>query len=565
MKLIRRLWAQVTSRLLYKMIILYSMLIVIPLAVIISLFYFRSTEIIETKMREATSQTLVETADKIDGMLKLFAQKADTIVLDLDIYRLLKNEAETETVALTAEEKQQTIERIETLLNREAAANDMIDAIYIFAANGEVYASADAMEVVSYPALTFIANETPGQMGWAFFTDHQRLISAMDINNRTTGRKIGMISLAIKPQSVIQMYDSYSDNSFYIANSGNLIMSAHDSRLIGSRLKLASDDKNTIVNKRTSSYSGLVYYSMIPQKLMKKEIEDLAYFAAGITIAAWVVVLLLTVLILRHITNPLVKLAKLMRLAERENFKLMDTVRTRDEIAQVCNSFNRLITEIQHLIQKVYKTELLKKEADLKAIKMHLNPHFLYNTMESVSILAGEAGSKEVPEMIRTLSRILRFSISPIEDFIALRTEMKLAVSYLQLHKYRYKDRLSWQTEMDEALSGLKVPKLILQPIVENAIIHGIDRIDRPGMIRIRAYEQDFDLWLEVEDDGPGMYAAPAPDRLGTGLANVESRIKIYYGQEYGLSIIKKQDGETGMIVRIRLPISLENKERDIE
>jgi len=563
MKLFRRLWTQVTSRLLYKMVIIYSLLIVVPLVVIISLFYFRSTEIIETKMREATSQTLVETADKIDGILKLLAQKADTIVLNLEIDRVLKSEEDPEAIVWTEEEKQMTIARVEALLNQEVAANDMIDAIYIFAGNGKVYASAGAVEVESYPALTYIANEVPGQTGWAFFTDHQRLISAMDIKNRTTGRKIGMISLAIKTQSVTQMYDTYSSNSFYITNSGNLVMSAHDSRLIGSRLKLTSDNKNMIVNKRTSSYSGLVYYSMITQKIMKKEIVDLAYFAAGITLAAWLIVLLLTVLILRHITNPLVKLAKLMRKAERENFKLMEPVRTRDEIAQLCNSFNRLITEMQHLIQKVYKTELLKKEADLKAIKMHLNPHFLYNTMESVSILAGEAGSKEVPEMIRTLSRILRFSISPAEEFIALRTEMKLVESYLQLHKYRYKDRLNWQSEMDEALSALKVPKLILQPIVENAIIHGIDKIDRPGMIRIRAFEQDFDLWLEVEDDGPGIQATPSPGSLGTGLENVQSRIQIYYGKGYGISMINKQEGGTGMIVRIRLPISLENKEVD--
>jgi len=564
MRLLRRLWEHVTSRLLYKMVIIYSLLIVSSLVFIISLFYFRSTEIIEAKIRETTSQTLVETTDKIDGILKLFQQKADTIALNMDINRILKNEWDSEIFAFSESEKRQYTERIEALLTQEAAMDEMIDAIYVYDSNENVYASKNAVEVESYPALTYIANEIPGKMGWAFFTDHQRLISALNIENRTTGTVLGMISLAIKPEKVVEMYDSYSDHSFYITNSGNLILSAHDTSLIGTRLKLANDDKSTIVNKRASLYSGLVYYSIIPKKILQKEIEDLAYFAAGITFGAWIVVLILTVFVLRHITSPVIRLARLMRKAEREDFILMEPVRTRDEIAQLCNSYNRLIMEMQNLIEKVYKTELLKKEADLKAIKMHLNPHLLYNTLESVSILAEEAGSKEVPEMTRTLSRILRFSISPIEDFLSLGTEMQLVVAYLQLHKYRYKDRLNWQMEMDETLSAVMVPKLILQPIVENAIIHGIDRIGRPGMIKVRAYEQDFDLWLEVEDDGPGMQAVPTPGRLGTGLENVESRIHIYYGKKYGISMMNSQDGGTGTIVRIRIPIRLGNKELDM-
>ncbi|MBP1994482.1 sensor histidine kinase [Paenibacillus eucommiae] len=564
MNLFRRLWMHLTSRLLYKMVIIYSLLVVTPLIVIISLFYFRSTEIIETKIRETTNQTLVETADKIDGILKLFEQKADNISRDLNANRILKNELDPEMFTLTKEEKSLYTKQLKEQLNLEVAANEMIDAIYIFADNGSVYASEGATEVESYLALTYIAHEVPGKLGWAFFTDNQRLMSAMEIKNVAMEKNIGMISIALKPDKVFEMYASYSDKSFYIANSGDLILSAHDLDSIGSRLRLTGEDKNTIVNKRISLYSGLVYYSMIPKKMLNKEINDLAYFAAGITLAAWIVVLILTVFILRYITNPLVRLARLMRMAEREEFKLLEGVRTHDEIAQLCNSFNRLITEMQNLIQKVYKTELLKKEADLKAIKMHLNPHFLYNTLESVSILAGEAGSKEVPDMIQTLSRILRFSISPIEDFIPLKTEINLAVSYLQLHKYRYKNRLIWQTEMDEELSAIKVPKLILQPIVENAIIHGIDQTGRPGMITIRAYEKDYDLWLEVEDDGPGFTARPSPSGLGTGLDNVTSRIKIYYGQEYGVSMEKRADGASGTVVRIRLPITLENKERDI-
>jgi two-component system sensor histidine kinase YesM len=109
---------------------------------------------------------------------------------------------------------------------------------------------------------------------------------------------------------------------------------------------------------------------------------------------------------------------------------------------------------------------------------------------------------------------------------------------------------------MEEELAAVKVPKLILQPIVENAIVHGIDQTDRPGMICIRAYERDYDLWLEVEDNGPGIVKRSSHGGLGTGLENVTSRIKIYYGREYGVTAENKPEG--GTIVRIRLPITFE-------
>jgi two-component system sensor histidine kinase YesM len=267
--LFRRLWMHLTSRLLYKMV-------VTPLIVIISLFYFRSTDIIETKIKETTNQTLVETADKIDGILKLFEQKADNISLSLFTSRLLKNEYDPDLYAMSSEERMLYTAQLKELLNEEVSANEMIDAIYIFDNNGKMYASEGAVTVESYWALTYVAHEIPGQLRWAFFTDHQRLLSAMEIKNDITEKKIGMISIALNPQKVFEAYSSYPYGSFFIANSGNLILSAHNDSLIGTRMKLVGEDKNTIVHKRTSLYSGFTYYSNIPKKLLNKEIDDLA-------------------------------------------------------------------------------------------------------------------------------------------------------------------------------------------------------------------------------------------------------------------------------------------------
>lgn len=559
MTFIRRLVHRLASKLLYKMVLIYSLLTVVPLVVVISLFYVRSTDIIETKIRNTSYQTLVETSDKIDGMLKLIEQKTDHLSNNIAVNKLLRNDLNKDDYPLKPEERKAYTAELEKALNAELAADDLIDAIYVFNNDGIGYASTGATKVTSYLALKYIAHQLPGNVSWAFFTDHSRIASAIEVTDEPTEKKLGIISVMLKPDKFKEAFASYAYGSFFITNGNNMILASHDIASVGERLKPTSENADNIMNTRASLYSGFTYYSIIPKRILNREIEDLSYFAAAITVAAWLVVFVLTVVILRHITRPLIRLTGLMRKAEREHFEQVTDIKTTDEIALLCNSFNRLIREIQHLIQKVYKAELLKKEADLKAIKMHINPHFLYNTLEAVSIMASREGAKEVPGVIQTLSRMLRFSISDENDFIPLDTEMKMVLSYLELHKYRYQNRLRWEIEVDPALSHVTVPKLIIQPIVENAIIHGVNRIEGQGVIRIRAYERDYDLWLEVEDNGPGMDKSANVTRnasggLGSGMANVSSRIVIYYGSPYGVSSENKRSG--GTIVKVRLPIT---------
>ncbi|MFC5407192.1 cache domain-containing sensor histidine kinase [Cohnella soli] len=559
MTLIRRFYRRFTSKLLYKMILIYSLLTVVPLIVVISLFYFRSTDIIETKIQTSSNQTLVETSDKIDGMLKLIEQKTNRLSTNLSIHKLLRNDMDKLEYALTPEERRQYTADLDKALNAELAEEELIDAIYIFDNEENIYTSTGAETVTSYLALQYIAHQVPGSLSWAFFTDHSRIAAALEIYDESTDQKLGYLAVMLKPDKFKDAFASYSYGSFYIVNSNNLILASHDTASIGEKLKPSIVTAGNILNKRTSLYSGFTYYSIIPKRFLQKEIENLAYYAAAITVVAWFIVFVLTVVILRHITQPLMRLTGLMRKAEREHFEPLSGIRTTDEIALLCNSFNRLIREIQFLIQKVYKAELLKKEANLKAIKMHINPHFLYNTLETVSIMAKAEGAKDVPEVIQKLSRILRFSISGENDFIPLDTEMSMLLSYLQLHKYRFKDRLHWEIAVDPALSNVTVPKLIIQPIVENAIIHGVNQIEGPGFIHVRAYVSDYDLWMEVEDNGPGIdysdvKVKTASGGLGSGMANVSSRIAIYYGYPYGVTSENKRTG--GTIIKVRLPIT---------
>ncbi|MGN7360244.1 histidine kinase [Paenibacillus sp. SAF-054] len=555
----RRLWNHLNSKLFYKMLIIYSLLTVIPLALVTGLFYYRSMQIIETKIRESGKQNIVETSDKLDEMLNSISQKAQNISIQREVEALLRNSNDSSLYPLS--EMDQSIYKYEvrSLLDREKASYGLIDSIYIFNNSGEVYTSTDAPGLESENALSGIAHLTPGHMIWAPFTDQGRMISAMEIYDQRSGIKYGVLAVSLSSNGMSEALASYKQGAFFITNLNGLILASTDKARINTPYK-TMEPGQSIVNKRTSIYSSYNYISHMPKNAFGKEIRALAYFAIFIMLLTWLGVLVLTAAILRRITSPLLRLNRLMRKAEREIFETIAVkdIRTKDEIAQICRSYNSLITQINNLIEKVYKVELVKKEAELSAIKAHINPHFLYNTLESISIMAKESGDSKVPEMVQLLSKILRFSISPGQDTVPLYTELAFAVYYLQLHKLRYQEKIHWETDMEEELLPIHVPKLLLQPIIENAIIHGIQRSDLPGRITIRAYESRYDLVLEVEDNGPGYQSDETyrSEGLGTGLTTVHQRLQLLYGEPYGLTIHAPGTG-SGTLVRLTIPMMI--------
>lgn len=557
----QRLWNHVNSKLFYKMIIIYSLLTVIPLALVTGLFYYRSMQIIETKVRESSKQNIVETSDKLDEMLNGIYQKAKNISVQREVEALLRNSNDSTLYPLNDQDKRVYESEVRALLDKEKAGYEMIDSIYIYNNSGEVYSSKDGLPLESEDALTGIAHQTPGHMIWAPFADQGRMISAMEIYDQMSGIKYGMLVVSLSPGHMSEALASYKQGAFFITNLNGLILASTDKEKINSHYK-APEPGQIIINQRTSMYSSYTYISHLPKGTLGKEIRELAYFAVLITLVTLLCVLVLTIGILKHITSPLLRLNRLMRKAERQIFETITDIRTQDEIAEICRSYNSLVTQIKNLIEKVYKVELINKEAELTAIKAHINPHFLYNTLESISIMAKDSGSTVIPRMVQLLAKILRFSITPGFDYIPLETEISFAAYYLQLHQLRYQDKLQWKTDIQEELLMIRVPKLLLQPIIENAVFHGIQQIQQQGLIMIRAYEHQYDLILEVEDNGPGFRNKDAyrSDGLGTGLSTVSQRIQLLYGDRYGIDIHTPETG-IGTVVRITIPMMIIEEE----
>ncbi|QNK57357.1 sensor histidine kinase [Paenibacillus sp. PAMC21692] len=548
----------IRSKLHYKMILIYSLLTLVPLIIVSATFYVTSKEILEHNVDQSFKQTMSETSDKIDGVFKAFANEASDIGDNLFVYTLLRNAWNPDQYPLSPSERTALTERVEAMLwielgNMGKNIGDFADSIHIFDVQGKQYFAGAESEIQYYDAIVIMPFEKQGIPEWAFFIDNRRLICNLQLVDSATGTVLGSLVVLLDPIKVTALYDSYESGSFFITNASNIVMSTDNQNRIGQLIPTQAMG-DTITTELKSKSTGFKYVSRIPVSEASAGIRKLAVFSIVVALASWVAVIVITYYVLRRITSPLATLSNLMRKAQKENYQLIENFGSHDEIAQLCHSFNRMIIETKELIQKVYKAELEQKEAQLAAIRTYFNPHFLHNTLEYVSILAKSKDKIDrIPYVVKSLSSIIRFSISPGEAFVSLDVEMKFAKIYMQIHQYRFENRFEYHIDLPDHLKQVEVPKLILQPIIENAFIHGIDHIRGKGRIDIRAYESQFNLVIEIEDNGGSAQPRARESKgMGSGLKGIESRIRLHFGNRYGIA---KLQGEHGMVVKLLMPI----------
>lgn len=278
------------------------------------------------------------------------------------------------------------------------------------------------------------------------------------------------------------------------------------------------------------------------------------------------VLVLLTVLLAGNLfskifTKPAGKLSNAMGEFEKdaENFQF-SPIKGTSEIITLSNAFSQMVIRIQILMEKVRREEVTLRKTELKALQAQINPHFLYNTLDSIAWMCEEERNKEAVLMVNSLARLFRISISKGNELIPLSKELQHAESYLQIQKFRYKNQFTYHFDVETECLEYLCNKITLQPIIENAIYHGINRMVDEGHIEIGVHMRESDILLTVKDNGVGMeeekgreiLQTESNDRTGIGIKNVHERIQIYFGKEYGLSITSELD--EGTCVEITIP-----------
>jgi two-component system sensor histidine kinase YesM len=269
------------------------------------------------------------------------------------------------------------------------------------------------------------------------------------------------------------------------------------------------------------------------------------------------------------LTKRILNLAKHMRRVDENNFTLYTGENHNDEIGFLTVSYNLMITRIEELLKKVNRAELMKKEADYLVLQAQIKPHFLYNTLESIRMLAEINDDEEVVEATYTFSKLLRYSLSSGGNETLLKEEIDNIRHYLEIHKLRMMDRLIYHINIDAYIDKIQCPRFILQPLVENCIHHGISQSRKQGKIHVHVQHKGAYLQIEISDNGAGIPEERLKTILGVlnntldrsmlqtndsglGLYNVSERVKAYFGEESRLEIESRQGEGTTYILKLK-------------
>jgi len=274
----------------------------------------------------------------------------------------------------------------------------------------------------------------------------------------------------------------------------------------------------------------------------------------------------------RLLSRPLQQLETAMEQFEQDaDHFAFQAVRGTREVQNLSDSFGHMVGRIQQLMTTVREEEIVLRKTELKALQAQINPHFLYNTLDSIAWMCERGKNADAVQMVHALARLFRISISRGHELIPIEKELQHAEAYLQIQKYRYKNQFTYHFTVDESCLHCLCNKITLQPIIENAIVHGLDLMVDSGHIEITVKPDGDDILLIVADDGIGMEPEQVAallqnepsDRTGIGVKNVNDRLRIYFGADYGISI--ESAPYEGTTVTIRTPRVPEDREGDYD
>lgn len=347
---------------------------------------------------------------------------------------------------------------------------------------------------------------------------------------------------SLATEEIPQVLSTTSGQSFTVDDTkGKRIYSIQDTGL-GWKIVGVTYSDDLIANKSSIQHSILLY----------------ALLGIGISI-------IISLLLSLHLTKPIKRLQQDMKQVELGNFHIQTSLEEDNEINQLGQSFNVMVNEIKHLMDETVQNSEQKRKAELLLLQAQINPHFLYNTLDSIIWMAEQEKHEEVVDMTSALAKMFRASITRDQELVSIRVEIEHIRHYLFIQKMRYREQLDYVFDIPQDILQYKTVKILLQPFIENAIYHGIRSKTTPGMIYISAWQEDDQLIFEVRDNGLGMTTkrlaqvqqgtAATNTQHGIGIGNVNERIQLYFGTAYGMTITSVLD--EGTVVTIRVPVIL--------
>ncbi|WP_313559306.1 sensor histidine kinase [Ruminiclostridium cellobioparum] len=399
-----------------------------------------------------------------------------------------------------------------------------------------------------------------------------------DINNLT--KRLGIIRIDLSEREINRIYRDIQlgeTGYVFITNKDGVILSHSNVEMINKNIRNEELFKKVFTGENgfyREKYSGqdmlvtyyesniqdMTYISVVPFKEITRELNT----SLKVTLSIVAVVIALAFIALSFltmkITKPIKKMTVLMKKVEQGNLDVLINTDRKDEIGTLGRSFNSMTRKLKILIEEVYKIQLSRKEAELKTLQAQINPHFLYNTLDVIYWTSRLENAPRTGEIVSALAKLFKLGLNKGSEITTIKKEVEHVQSYLTIQKYRYDEIPEFRIAVDESILEHSTIKLILQPFVENALVHGIAEMGGRGRVEILGRDQGKNICFEVIDNGKGMEEDRIreifeenfeSDQKGYGVRNVHKRIKLYFGQDYGVEIFSKTASGTKVVITI--------------
>lgn len=384
----------------------------------------------------------------------------------------------------------------------------------------------------------------------------------------------GFINAAINLHhltDIVSNIDFYEGESFIMDTSSNLYtkvqtISAQDTENIMNNVMLHLDttssfslDKYTYYYTKIPANENWYLCTKVETANLTKETSSFILMLTSLLVLFTLITIVVCIYLSRSITKPISNLNETMQKAS-SNLQIVADQSDIEEINSLSYSFNQLIQKIDNLLKKIKEDAKLQRQSEIKVLQAQINPHFLYNTLDALNWKALQHQDTEMTTLIRSLCDFYRISLSNGDEFIPIKDEIKHVECYLKIQSIRFKNQFTYDLEVEPHLLSMYCLKILLQPLIENAITHGLRPLDYPGEIHIRIFTQENNIIMAVEDNGVGMSEQmlnEVKNGLSNqalhkyGLYNINQRIRLTYGETYGIHIQSQLNSGTKVTVTI--------------
>jgi Predicted signal transduction protein with a C-terminal ATPase domain len=576
------------------LLVVFLFLMLLPVIAFTYIIYIKEIEV----YRGQVSRYLLQTVEQTQRLLEADLMEIDRLISPLLYEHPLDFLEES---IYTSYQRQEANQKFTELVYADLLRGqlDLVRAVHLITPNKTVLSSDNTFQefgqadIGNYVHIVEQIEKQPLKMRW--FSDKWAIYKSREgfetplRDSVTAARKlVDSNTLEVRGYLFIQLNDRFIKDNLEpvrIGSTGALIVtdengdeiyrqqsSLFDATEISAYLKAHSSDGGAessgvqrvagkwLVAHDTSAVSGLTLTAVVPlDELMSSNLSILRYLLliAGLAVVIFTVV---SILMATEISDPVIKLAKHMSFPSLDNLQFREIHSSIREITMLQRSFNRLMQRIQELLQENERKEREKREALFQALQMQIKPHFLYNTLDTIYWMSKKYNADSISKLVTALGKFFRFTLNAGQEWTTLQKEIEHIENYLQIQAFRYRDKLQYEIALDPETRNTSIMPLILQPVVENALEHGISKAEGEGRVTIRSRKEGDRVYITVHNTGNRLNAdelrlqLQSPPSEHYGLANVRQRISMVFGPDYGITLEACEEG--GAVATLCIPFS---------